>query len=212
MTRQFLVGVGRLACWRLPAAPDAARGGFAGAQGRPVGNEDGADRRADARDDDAALHRRDHRQGDEHGVLADGKEMCSKQDIQKTATGYVSDSVCGVAGMTITSHAEITGDFNSAYTVKSTSHSERGPGRRAARFDHDHRGEVAGGLQGRPEARRHHDARRHEDEHQGHGKAEGHDPEAATADNFHPALRRYQSATPVSAPPRAVRPSGCRRA
>ena len=56
-----------------------------------------------------------------------GKEMCSKQDIQKTATGYVSDSVCGIAGMSITSHAEITGDFNSAYTVKSTAHSERGP-------------------------------------------------------------------------------------
>ena len=55
------------------------------------------------------------------------KEVCSKQDIQKTATGYVSDSVCGVAGMSITSHAEITGDFNSAYTVKSSSHSERGP-------------------------------------------------------------------------------------
>lgn len=55
------------------------------------------------------------------------KDMCSKQDIQKTATGYVTDSVCAVAGMSITSHAEITGDFNSAYTVKSTSHSERGP-------------------------------------------------------------------------------------
>ena len=55
------------------------------------------------------------------------KDICSKQDVQKTATGYVTDSVCGVAGMTITSHAEITGDFNSAYTVKSTSHSERGP-------------------------------------------------------------------------------------
>jgi hypothetical protein len=54
------------------------------------------------------------------------KDMCSKQDIQKTAAGYVSDSVCGVAGMSITSHAEITGDFNSGYTVKSTSHSERG--------------------------------------------------------------------------------------
>ena len=54
------------------------------------------------------------------------KEMCSKQDIQKTATGYVTDSVCGVAGMTITSKAEINGDFNSAYTVKSTSHSEGG--------------------------------------------------------------------------------------
>ena len=61
------------------------------------------------------------------------KEICSKQDIQKTATGYVSDSVCGVAGMSITSHAEITGDFNSAYTVKTTSHSEARPGRRAAR-------------------------------------------------------------------------------
>ena len=55
-----------------------------------------------------------------------GKETCSRQDIQKTAAGYVSDSVCSVAGMTITSHAEITGDFNSAYTVKSTSHSEGG--------------------------------------------------------------------------------------
>jgi hypothetical protein len=54
------------------------------------------------------------------------KEICSKQDIQKTATGYVTDSVCGVAGMTIKSHAEITGDFNSAYTVKSTSRSEGG--------------------------------------------------------------------------------------
>jgi len=56
-----------------------------------------------------------------------GKETCSKQDIQKTATGYASDSVCSVAGMTITSHAEIIGDFNSAYTVKSTSHSEGTP-------------------------------------------------------------------------------------
>jgi hypothetical protein len=55
------------------------------------------------------------------------KEMCSKNDIQKTATGYVTDSVCNVAGMSMTAHSEITGDFNSAYTVKSTSHSERGP-------------------------------------------------------------------------------------
>ena len=56
------------------------------------------------------------------------KEMCSKQDIQKTATGYLSDSVCGIAGMTIKSKAEINGDFNSAYTVKSTSHTEGGMG------------------------------------------------------------------------------------
>jgi hypothetical protein len=56
-----------------------------------------------------------------------GKDVCSRQDIQKTATGYVSDTVCGVTGTSITSHTEITGDFNSAYTVKSASHSERGP-------------------------------------------------------------------------------------
>ena len=56
-----------------------------------------------------------------------GKEMCSKQDIVKTATGYVTDSVCNVAGVTMTSHSEITGDFNSAYTVKATSQSQGGP-------------------------------------------------------------------------------------
>ena len=55
------------------------------------------------------------------------KEVCSKNDIQKTATGYVTDSVCSVAGMSMTSHSEITGDFNSAYSVKTTSHSEQGP-------------------------------------------------------------------------------------
>ena len=55
------------------------------------------------------------------------KEMCSKQDIQKTAAGYVSDSLCKVGAMSITSHSDINGDFNSGYTVKSTSHSEGGP-------------------------------------------------------------------------------------
>jgi hypothetical protein len=54
------------------------------------------------------------------------KQICSKQDVQKTATGYVSDSVCSVGGMSITSHSEIVGDFNSAYTVTSSSHADRG--------------------------------------------------------------------------------------
>src|SRR6202163_3242275 len=31
------------------------------------------------------------------------KEVCSKQDIQKTATGYVTDSVCSMAGVSMTS-------------------------------------------------------------------------------------------------------------
>jgi hypothetical protein len=55
------------------------------------------------------------------------KEMCSKQDVRKTATGYVSDSVCNIGAVSITSHSDIVGDFNSGYTVKSTSHSEGGP-------------------------------------------------------------------------------------
>jgi hypothetical protein len=55
------------------------------------------------------------------------KQICSKRDIQKTATGYVSDSVCTVAGVSMTTHAEIVGDFNSAYAVTSTSHSDKGP-------------------------------------------------------------------------------------
>jgi hypothetical protein len=54
------------------------------------------------------------------------KETCSRQDIQKTPAGYVTDSVCSVAGVSMTSHSEISGDFNSAYTVKTTSHSEQG--------------------------------------------------------------------------------------
>ena len=54
------------------------------------------------------------------------KEICSKQDIQKTATGYVTDSVCGIGGITVKSRAEIIGDFNSAYTVKTNSQSEGG--------------------------------------------------------------------------------------
>jgi hypothetical protein len=55
------------------------------------------------------------------------KDLCSKQDTQKTATGYVTDSACKVGAMSITSHSEITGDFNSGYTVKSTAHNEGGP-------------------------------------------------------------------------------------
>jgi hypothetical protein len=55
------------------------------------------------------------------------KDICSKNDIQKTATGYITDSVCTVGGISVTSHSETTGDFNSAYAVKVTSHSQGGP-------------------------------------------------------------------------------------
>jgi hypothetical protein len=55
------------------------------------------------------------------------KDVCSRNELQQTPTGYVADSVCNVAGMSMTSHSDITGDFNSAYTVKTVSHSEHGP-------------------------------------------------------------------------------------
>ena len=54
------------------------------------------------------------------------KQVCSKQDVQKTATGFVADSVCTVSGVSMTSHSEIVGDFNSGYTVKTTAHIQRG--------------------------------------------------------------------------------------
>ncbi len=56
------------------------------------------------------------------------KQICTKQDVVKTATGYVTDSVCSVAGVSMTTHAEIVGDFNSAYTVTSTTRGDKGPG------------------------------------------------------------------------------------
>lgn len=55
------------------------------------------------------------------------KQVCSKQDVQKTATGYTVDAVCSLAGGSMKSHSEIVGDFNSAYTVTTTSHSDKGP-------------------------------------------------------------------------------------
>ena len=55
------------------------------------------------------------------------KEVCSKNDVQRTASGYVADAICSVNGMSMTSHSDITGDFNSAYTVKVTSQAGSAP-------------------------------------------------------------------------------------
>jgi hypothetical protein len=56
------------------------------------------------------------------------KQICTRQDIRKTATGYLTDSDCNVAGVSMTTHAEIVGDFNSGYSITSTTHSDKGPG------------------------------------------------------------------------------------
>jgi hypothetical protein len=46
------------------------------------------------------------------------KENCSKQDMQRVGNTIVVDSVCSFGAGTSISHAVVTGDFNSAYTVK----------------------------------------------------------------------------------------------
>src|SRR5580692_2206845 len=48
------------------------------------------------------------------------KQICSKQDIQKTATGFVSDSLCSVAGVSIASHSEINGDLGNKGAPRDT--------------------------------------------------------------------------------------------
>lgn len=49
------------------------------------------------------------------------QQNCSKRDVQKSGDTATIDSVCTVAGKTITSHTVITGSFDSAYTMVITS-------------------------------------------------------------------------------------------
>jgi hypothetical protein len=52
---------------------------------------------------------------------------CSRWDVQKSASGYVVASVCSVPGLSVTSRAEVEGEFGSAYRIVVTSHREGGP-------------------------------------------------------------------------------------
>ena len=96
------------------------------------------------------------------------KDMCSKMDTQKVGNTYVIDSVCKMGPSTNTTHSVITGDFNSAYTVKLSSVTSGGPNFPGARPDGKTemtmRGALDRRLQARSEARRHHHGQRREDE------------------------------------------------
>lgn len=46
------------------------------------------------------------------------KDACSKQNVQRVGNTIVIDSVCKIGPHTSTSHAVVSGDFNSAYTVR----------------------------------------------------------------------------------------------
>jgi Protein of unknown function (DUF3617) len=52
---------------------------------------------------------------------------CSKQDMHSSGGTITVDSVCSFAGATTTSHAVITGSFDSAYTMEVTSTRRGGP-------------------------------------------------------------------------------------
>jgi len=64
------------------------------------------------------------------------KEMCSKQDMTKTATGLIVDSTCKIGNVTSVSHTEFSGDFNSAYTVTTSSKTVGGPAGMPAETTH----------------------------------------------------------------------------
>jgi hypothetical protein len=68
-----------------------------------------------------------------------GAAHCSKQDVSHSGATMVVDSVCEIAGATTTSHAVVTGSFDSAYTVDVTSTRSGGrplPGRAAGGATH----------------------------------------------------------------------------
>ena len=56
-----------------------------------------------------------------------GKDMCPTQDIKQSGGTLTIDSICNMQGRKTTSHAVVTGDFNSAYTVKVSSQADGAP-------------------------------------------------------------------------------------
>ena len=54
-------------------------------------------------------------------------QTCSKRDMKKVGDTIVFDSVCSTGAGTATSHGVVSGDFNSAYTIKINSKRDGGP-------------------------------------------------------------------------------------
>lgn len=55
------------------------------------------------------------------------EQACSKQDMSRDGNSIVIDSVCKFGAVTTTSHAVMTGSFDSAYSVRVTSTRSGGP-------------------------------------------------------------------------------------
>jgi hypothetical protein len=56
-----------------------------------------------------------------------GQRDCSKRDVEKSGDSITIDSTCVIAGQSRTSHAVITGSFDSAYTMVLTSQGDSAP-------------------------------------------------------------------------------------
>jgi len=54
-------------------------------------------------------------------------QTCSKREVKKVGDTIVFDSVCSMGAGTLTSHGVVSGDFNSAYSIKINSKREGGP-------------------------------------------------------------------------------------
>src|SRR3954451_22842906 len=54
-------------------------------------------------------------------------QSCSKRETKKVGNTIVFDTVCSTDAGTSTSHGVVSGDFNSAYTVKINAKREGGP-------------------------------------------------------------------------------------
>lgn len=54
-------------------------------------------------------------------------EQCSRKDVQVSGNTVTVDTVCNIGGVSATSHAVVTGDFNAAYVVKVNSKRSGGP-------------------------------------------------------------------------------------
>lgn len=50
-----------------------------------------------------------------------GQSLCSKNDTRQDGAGWITESVCSMGPMKITSRALLTGDLNSAYRIESES-------------------------------------------------------------------------------------------
>ena len=61
------------------------------------------------------------------------ERSCSKRDLQKSGDTTTVDSVCTIAGKTLTNHMVITGSFDSGYTMTMTSQGDGIPAASPAR-------------------------------------------------------------------------------